>query len=96
MCKKVCFYDVIVEDMRFCKCLCLIGVLNFNFKDLSVEIIEDKCVNCGVCMVVCLFGVIEDKSLLVKVVNNLVSKEKIYVVVVLVIIGEFGLKIIYG
>lgn len=96
MCKKACPYDAIAEDMRPCKRSCPTGALNFNSKDLSAEITEDKCVNCGACMAACPFGAIEDKSSLVKVVNNLVSKEKIYAVVAPAITGEFGPKTTYG
>lgn len=96
MCKKACPYDAIAEDMRPCKRSCPTGALNFNSKDLSAEITEDKCVNCGACMAACPFGAIEDKSSLVKVVNKLVSKEKIYAVVAPAITGEFGPKTTYG
>src|SRR5471030_1142323 len=96
MCNKACPYNAIAEDMRPCKKSCPTGALSYNAEDLSAEITESKCVNCGACMSACPFGAIEDKSSLVKVVNNLVGKEKIYAIVAPAITGEFGPKITYG
>ena len=75
MCKKACPYDAIAEDMRPCKRSCPTGALNINTEDLCAEIKEEMCVNCGACMRSCPFGAIEDKSLIVKVVNRLKEKE---------------------
>lgn len=96
MCNKACPYNAIAEDMRPCKKSCPTGALSFNAEDLSAEITESKCVNCGACMSACPFGAIEDKSSLVKVVNRLTEKEKIYAVVAPAITGEFGPKTTYG
>lgn len=77
MCTKACIYNAIVEDMRPCKKSCPTGAVHYNAEDLSAEITESMCVNCGACMSACPFGAIEDKSSIVKVVNKLVDK-KIY------------------
>lgn len=76
MCKKACPYDAVAEDMRPCKKSCPTGALSYNAEDLSAEITESKCVNCGACMSACPFGAIEDKSSLVKVINRLMDKKK--------------------
>jgi [FeFe] hydrogenase (group B1/B3) len=96
MCKKACPYDAIAEGLRPCKKACPTGAVSFNVEDLSAKITEDKCVNCGACMSACPFGAIEDKSSIVKVVNNLTIKENIYAVVAPAITGEFGPTTTYG
>lgn len=96
MCKNVCPYNAIAEDMRPCKKSCPTGALNYDPNDLSAKINESKCVNCGACMSACPFGAIEDKSSIVKVVYELMNKENIYAIVAPAITGAFGLKTTYG
>ncbi|WP_160688520.1 4Fe-4S dicluster domain-containing protein [Clostridium sp. C2-6-12] len=96
MCTKACPYNAIVEDMRPCKKSCPTGAVHYNADDFSAEITESQCVNCGACMSACPFGAIEDKSSMVKVVNELMGKENIYAVVAPAITGEFGPKTTYG
>lgn len=96
MCKKACPYDAIAQDMRPCKRACPTGAINFNKYDLCSEITESKCVSCGACMAACPFGAIEDKSSIVKVVNELMSENDIYAVVAPAITGQFTPTIKYG
>ncbi|EHI97346.1 Ferredoxin hydrogenase [Clostridium sp. DL-VIII] len=96
MCKKACPYDAVAEDMRPCKKSCPTGALSYNAEDLRAEITESKCVNCGACMSACPFGAIEDKSSIVKIVYDLMSKGNIYAMVAPAITGEFGPKITFG
>lgn len=96
MCKKACPYDAIAQDMRPCKRACPTGAINFNKYDLSTEITESKCINCGACMASCPFGAIEDKSSIVKIVNELMSDNDIYAVVAPAITGQFNLNVKYG
>ncbi|OOM79705.1 4Fe-4S dicluster domain-containing protein [Clostridium sp. BL-8] len=96
MCKKACPYDAVAEDMRPCKKSCPTGALSYNAEDLRAEITESKCVNCGACMSACPFGAIEDKSSIVKIVYDLMSKGNIYAMVAPAITGEFGPKTTYG
>lgn len=96
MCKKACPYDAIAQDMRPCKRACPTGAINFNKYDLCSEIIESKCVSCGACMAACPFGAIEDKSSIVKVVNELMSGNDVYAVVAPAITGQFTPTVKYG
>ena len=96
MCKKACPYDAIAEDMRPCKRSCPTGAVSFNKYDLCSEINESKCISCGACMAACPFGAIEDKSSIVKIVNELMSNNDIYAVVAPAITGQFNPVIKYG
>ncbi len=96
MCKKACPYDAIAEDMRPCKKTCPTGAIQFNKDDLSCEINENKCINCGSCMAACPFGAIEDKSCIVKVVNELMSDGNVYAITAPAIGGQFNIDVKYG
>lgn len=96
MCKKNCPYDAIAEDMRPCKRSCPTGAISYNKYDLCSEIDESKCISCGACMAACPFGAIEDRSNIVKVVNELMGDKDVYAVVAPAITGQINLNVKYG
>ncbi|NEZ46796.1 4Fe-4S dicluster domain-containing protein [Clostridium niameyense] len=92
LCKKVCPYNAIVEVMRPCKKVCPTGALEINPENRRAMIEDVKCINCGSCVAACPFGAISDKSYIVKVINLLKQKRKVYAVVAPAITGQFGIK----
>lgn len=96
MCKSVCPYDAIAEDMRPCKRACITGALSYNTEDLSSELDSQKCINCGECMAACPFGALEDRSQMVNVIYELEGSKDVFAIVAPAIEGQFKPSIKYG
>lgn len=88
-CAKACPYHAIVDIERPCKTACPVNALTMDENDLAV-INEERCINCGSCIVGCPFGAISDVSMVVDVINDIVSGKNVYAIVAPSIEGQFG------
>ena len=60
-------------------------------EDNIVVINEEKCINCGQCVINCPFGALSDRSFMVDVIKLISSGAPVYAMVAPAIEGQFGL-----
>lgn len=88
-CHEACPYDGIADVKRPCIKACPTGAITMDeYKKAVIE--EDKCIRCGNCVYMCPFGAMQDKSMLVDVIEALKDKDQhIYVMIAPAIATQF-------
>ena len=79
-CAEACPYNAIADLMRPCKRSCPVDAITMDEENI-VAIDEEKCINCGQCVINCPFGAITDKSFMVDVIKLINSGAKVYAMV---------------
>lgn len=92
---KPCPYNAIADLMRPCKRSCPVDAISLD-DDMIVVIDEEKCINCGQCVINCPFGAISDKSFMVDVIKLINQGKKVYAMVAPAIEGQFGADVSVG
>lgn len=88
-CAKACPFNAIVQSERPCIRSCALNAVSMDENNFAV-IDESKCTNCGACQAGCPFGAIEDKSMMVDVINDLNAKKNVIAIVAPAIQGQMG------
>lgn len=87
-CVNACPFNAIVETMRPCRASCPVDAISMDENGLA-QIDEEKCINCGACQAKCPFGAIEDMSWMVKVIEELRAKTKMFAIFAPAAQGQF-------
>ena len=95
LCKRSCQYGAIIEITRPCERACDLGAIAAD-KARKAVIDYDKCVHCGACKMACPFGAISDRSMIVQVIMQIKSGQRVYAILAPAIIGQFGVQVRLG
>ena len=87
-CARACPYNAIVITERPCYAHCPVQAIGWDENNLC-KIDEKKCINCGACENACPFGAIEDKSMVLPVMNHIREGKRVYAIVAPSIQGQF-------
>ncbi len=93
LCAKACPYGALVLQKRPCVVSCKVGAISIDQTDKKAHINEDKCISCGACVRQCPFGAIQDKTMVLDVLNMLTNSKlqgfKVYAIVAPSIASQF-------
>lgn len=87
-CVNACPFNAIVQTKRPCLASCPVDAISMDENGLA-KIDEEKCINCGACQAKCPFGAIEDMSWMVKVIEELRAKTKMFAIFAPAAQGQF-------
>lgn len=94
-CKQSCPYGAILEIHRPCVRACAMKAISIG-SDRKAAIDYEKCVTCGACRNACPFGAIDERSSIVRVINQILQGKQVIALVAPSIVGQYGLKITMG
>ena len=91
-CTTVCPYSAIIAQHRPCMQSCKVKAISIDENKKAV-IDNEKCISCGACVYKCPFGAIQDKSLVLNIIDILKKSEnntkyKVYAVIAPSIVGQ--------
>ena len=89
LCKKSCQYGAIIEVSRPCERACSVKAIIAG-GDRKAVIDQEKCVECGACREACPFGAVEDSSVIVQVIRQIMSGKQVYAMLAPAFAGHFG------
>ncbi len=92
-CVNACPYSAIIHQRRPCVTSCKVKAISVDENKKAV-INNDKCIACGACVYQCPFGAIQDKSLIMEVIDILKGSKdntayKVYAVIAPAIVSQF-------
>ena len=88
-CAAACPYNAISDTMRPCLRSCPVDAISMdNTKQATIN--YERCIGCGACTMNCPFGAISDRSSMVKVIEELKGKKKVFACFAPAIEGHFG------
>jgi [FeFe] hydrogenase (group B1/B3) len=88
MCIEVCPYNAIVKIAVPCEDSCPVDAIKKNVKG-TAQIDYKTCIYCGKCIVSCPFDAVHEKSQIIDVLKNIVSRKKVIALIAPSIVGQF-------
>ena len=95
MCAQACPYSAIAHLTRPCKKPCPVNAINYDENGLCV-IDDERCIRCGQCVHSCPFGAISTKTLVLDVIQAILSGKEVYAMCAPATEGQFGKDISMG
>lgn len=89
LCKRSCQYGAIIEVSRPCERACAVKAIIAG-GDRKAVIDQEKCVECGACREACPFGAVEDSSVIVQVIREILAGKQVYAMLAPAFAGHFG------
>lgn len=89
LCKKSCQYGAIIEISRPCERACPMKAIIAG-GDRKAVIDQGKCVECGACREACPFGAVEDSSVIVQVIREILAGKQVHAMIAPAFAGHFG------
>ncbi len=93
-CLNACPYNAIISQRRPCVAGCKAGAIHMD-ENKKARIDNDKCVMCGACVYLCPFGAMQDKSMIIDVLDilkgsNFGANYYVYAVIAPSIVSQFS------